>query len=56
MKFQQRKWGTYDSNAPMNKKREASVTVANDWNLLETLEFNALNRASVDTEPKAEEM
>jgi len=56
MKFQQRKWGTFDVNAPGNKKREASVAVKEDWNLLETFEFNSLNKTSVDAEPKSEDI
>lgn len=39
----------------MAKKREASVEVKSDWNLVEQFDFNSLNRI-VEDEPKAEDM
>jgi len=54
-KFQPRKWGAYDQNQPMAKKREASVEVKGDWNLVEQFDFNSLNRI-IEDEPKAEDI
>jgi len=53
-KYTPRNWG-YGNNQNQ-RKREPSVEVKSDWQLKDQFEFNALNKANIDSEPQAEDI
>ncbi len=49
------RWGA-DNQATLNRRREASVEVKPDWQLIESLEFNQLAKIMSSDEPQPQDM
>lgn len=57
-RFVPKKWGTYGegNNNSHQRKREPSIEVKSDWTLAEQIEFSVLNKATIDSEPQADDI